>query len=151
MQMPGWVWKSTLPAASVLVLFACVSARVDFADLAGTTWLNKDYPVGREDMRMAIVSGTEIQLFDSPTSEKPKLIKRIRITKTWKDDKGDLWFRDIAERKWAASAEYTGGDYFELNRFSQSMTVWEITSGQDDYPSEMGFAAGAYSIRYRQE
>jgi hypothetical protein len=148
------IWKTLVPLLIWAAISSCATAptaRFSVADLAGSTWVNKDYPVGREDLRIRITSEGEMQLFDSLTAETPKLMKRIRITKTWRDDKGDIWFQDTAERKWATSAEYTGASYFELNRISKSLTVWEITSSQDNYPTEMGFVGGAYSIRFRQE
>jgi hypothetical protein len=72
------------------------------------------------------------------------------IAETWIDEKGDLWLKDIAERKWASSADYSGPDFFELNRISKSGTVWEITARQGAYPTVMWFEGGSYSIRYRE-
>jgi hypothetical protein len=152
--MRDWIWKTMAHLLIWPVMFACAGAptvRFSTTDIAGSTWVNKDYPVGREDMRISVTADGELQLFDSITAATPKLMKRIKITKFWKDAKGDLWFRDIAERRWLTSAEYNGPLIFELNRISNSFTVWETTSAQDDDPSEMGFTGGAYSIRYREE
>jgi len=136
------------------VLFTSSAAFLDgqsqFHDLVGTSWSNSKYPAGREDLRIAIVSDTEMELYDSLTAEEPKLKKRLSVTKSWTDENGDFWFQDIAERKWASSSEYNGPKYYELNKISRSGMVWELTTSQEDYPSVMGFAGGSYSIRSKQ-
>ena len=143
-------FSALLSAALVVISAAFLEGQSQFGDLVGSKWSNKRYPSGREDLRIVVVSDTEMELYDSLSAEKPKLRKRVAVTKSWTDENGDFWFQDTAERKWASSLEYSGPEYYELNKISASGTVWEITASQESYPTVMGFAGGSYSIRYKE-
>jgi hypothetical protein len=151
--MRTWSRSLILLAATLVLEVGCISEGAVLANLSsyiGTTWANKDYPSGREDIKMVVAQDNVIDLYDSLYSTSPKLNEMITITKSWTDSYGDLWFDAVTTRKRITTPDYTGPKAFELNKISKSGTVWEITSSQTEYPHEMGFSGGGYSIRYRQ-
>jgi hypothetical protein len=107
------------------------------------TWVNPDYSrdMGRKivvhpDGIISIYGLVELSL-DTPHRE-----ERYTIDEAWTDRDGNIWFKTTHTQQ--------EGITYQINRISESGTVWEYHWSFSDLPDEINPDAPKYRIRYRQ-
>ena len=109
------------------------------------TWVNTEYNKAFYIYAMCVINpdGT-IALYDKDSSTKPSYIGTYTITKKWTDDEGDIWYK--IHNVIGEGAD----DLYELCKISDSGSIYEFVTSQDDYPTELDQNSIRYRIHYRQ-
>ena len=146
--------KTRIFLCFVLILFICTPIFAD--DISTTelmmlisgTWINKEYRDAGWWGKLVVNENGRIDSYIEKSDTKPHEWGELVIYDIWTDDEGNIWFK---------SSGYSGGYFegadqanFELNKISNSGSIWENDKSYHEYPIELNPDALLYRIWYRQ-
>ena len=117
--------------------------------LLGGTWVNNEYhDMGKWGKKVLNENGISDDYFEVSGS-KPSMKAQIIINELWTNNEGNIWFKsNVYDGGYFEGAE---ANIFELNKISNSGTVWEFMFSYHDYPTKIDAETYFYRIYYRQE
>jgi hypothetical protein len=118
--------------------------------LISGTWINNKYrDVGQYGKQIFNENG-QADIYIESSDTKPARYGELVIYDVWTDDEGNIWFK---------CGFYAGGYFegagqqnFELNKISNSGSIWEYMISYHEYPTEIDPDSFLfYRIYHRQE